>query len=329
MDEISKIVSVLISNTKETEFWKEHLKLLKICVKYKNYKKIIQSSEFQTHALEYCWLHYNYQGPISKKEDFEKKVKEILKNKLTSARQLRAHKNYLQALKKEQRRIEKKLALTTLEHYLFEAARVFLYLKSSRIEVRHRTQFIFDNIFREIGMRNNIPVSVFRYSARDEILSCLSGKKINLKKIQTRKRLLLRIIEGRKGRFVEPTNIKKVLKKTLFQEKLKKTDIMEGQIAFKGVVSGKVKIVNKIADIKKVKVGDILVSIATSPDVLPAMIKASAFVTDSGGITSHAAIIARELKKPCVIGTKLATKVLQDGDLVEVDAQRGIVRKIK
>jgi len=104
---------------------------------------------------------------------------------------------------------------------------------------------------------------------------------------------------------------------------------MEGQIAFKGVVSGKVKIVNKIADIKKVKVGDILVSIATSPDVLPAMIKASAFVTDSGGITSHAAIIARELKKPCVIGTKLATKVLQDGDLVEVDAQRGIVRKIK
>jgi pyruvate,water dikinase len=59
------------------------------------------------------------------------------------------------------------------------------------------------------------------------------------------------------------------------------------------------------------------------------MEKAAAFVTDQGGITSHAAIVAREMKKPCIIGTKIATKVFKDGDIMEVDANKGIIRKIK
>ena len=59
------------------------------------------------------------------------------------------------------------------------------------------------------------------------------------------------------------------------------------------------------------------------------MHKAAAFVTDAGGILSHAAITAREMKKPCVIGTQIATKVFKDGDFIEVDANKGIVRKIK
>jgi len=67
----------------------------------------------------------------------------------------------------------------------------------------------------------------------------------------------------------------------------------------------------------------------TTPELIGGMRKASAFVTDEGGIISHAAIIAREMKKPCIIGTKIATKVLKDGDLVEVDADRGVVRILK
>ena len=57
--------------------------------------------------------------------------------------------------------------------------------------------------------------------------------------------------------------------------------------------------------------------------------KAGAIVTDEGGLTSHAAIVSRELKIPCIVGTKIATKILKDGDIVEVDAENGIVRKIK
>jgi phosphohistidine swiveling domain-containing protein len=104
---------------------------------------------------------------------------------------------------------------------------------------------------------------------------------------------------------------------------------LQGQVAFRGHVKGTVKIVRKQGDLEKVEVGDILVSPMTTPDFLPAMKKTAAFVTDEGGITCHAAIVAREMGKPCIIGTKIATEVLKDGDLVEVDAESGIVRIIE
>lgn len=79
----------------------------------------------------------------------------------------------------------------------------------------------------------------------------------------------------------------------------------------------------------KVKEGDILVTFMTTPVFVPAMEKAAAIVTDEGGILCHAAIVSRELGIPCVIGTKIATKVLKDGDFVEVDANRGIIKIIE
>ncbi len=66
----------------------------------------------------------------------------------------------------------------------------------------------------------------------------------------------------------------------------------------------------------------------THPEFLSLMKQASAIVTDEGGVTCHAAIVARELGIPCVIGTKMATKVLKDGDEVEVDADKGIVKRM-
>ncbi|MCH7492711.1 phosphoenolpyruvate synthase, partial [Patescibacteria group bacterium] len=95
-----------------------------------------------------------------------------------------------------------------------------------------------------------------------------------------------------------------------------------------GKASGTVKLIIRPTDMLKMKKGDILVSIATDPDIVPAMKKAAAIVTEQGGVTSHAAIVARELNIPCVIGTKIATKVLKDGDRVEVDATKGIVKKL-
>ena len=62
---------------------------------------------------------------------------------------------------------------------------------------------------------------------------------------------------------------------------------------------------------------------------MPAILNSGAIITDDGGLTNHAAIIARELKKPCIIGTKIATSVLHDGDLVEVDANKGIVKVLR
>ena len=75
--------------------------------------------------------------------------------------------------------------------------------------------------------------------------------------------------------------------------------------------------------------GDILVTGMTRPEFVPLMKRSAAIITDEGGITCHAAIISRELGIPCIIGTKVATQVLKDGDMVEVDADKGIVRILK
>lgn len=101
-----------------------------------------------------------------------------------------------------------------------------------------------------------------------------------------------------------------------------------GKSAFPGKVTGRVKVVLDPSNVSDFKSGDILVAQMTRPEYLALMKKSGACVTDAGGVLSHAAISARELKKPCVIGTKVATQLLKDGDKVEVDANKGIVRKI-
>jgi len=84
-----------------------------------------------------------------------------------------------------------------------------------------------------------------------------------------------------------------------------------------------------LEDFDKFESGDILVTSMTRPEFLPIMKKAAAIITDEGGITCHAAIVSRELNIPCVIGTKNASRSLKDGNRVEVDADHGIVKKIK
>ena len=102
-----------------------------------------------------------------------------------------------------------------------------------------------------------------------------------------------------------------------------------GVIANRGMVRGLARIILSSADFDKFQDGDVIVTTMTSVDFVPLMRRASAFVTNEGGITSHASIISRELNKPCIIGTKIATQVLKDGDFVEVDANNGIVKVIQ
>lgn len=106
---------------------------------------------------------------------------------------------------------------------------------------------------------------------------------------------------------------------------------LKGTVAFRSdaLIMGKVMIIKSNEEINSFKKGMILVTQMTNPTYLPAMNKSKAIVTNEGGLLCHAAIVARELRIPCVIGTKLATRMLKDGDLVEVDANKGIVKIIK
>jgi phosphohistidine swiveling domain-containing protein len=103
---------------------------------------------------------------------------------------------------------------------------------------------------------------------------------------------------------------------------------LRGMCASSGSAQGIARIVRETKDIPKMRKGDILISGMTRPELVPAMKIAAAVVTDEGGITSHAAIVSRELGIPCVVGTRSATSVFKDGDLVEVRADHGVVRRL-
>ena len=101
--------------------------------------------------------------------------------------------------------------------------------------------------------------------------------------------------------------------------------LLKGVSASKGTVEGKVKVLHNSEENHKVEKGDIIVISLSSPLFTPAILKASAIITDYGGVLSHAAIVARELEIPAVVGTEKSTKILKDGDSVVVDGTKGVV----
>ncbi len=101
--------------------------------------------------------------------------------------------------------------------------------------------------------------------------------------------------------------------------------LLKGETASRGSASGPVRIVLKNEDLGKVKKGDVLVAKMTMPDYVPAMQRAVAIITNEGGMTSHAAIVSREMGVPCIVGTEHATDILKDGEIVTVHATRGVV----
>jgi pyruvate, water dikinase len=107
----------------------------------------------------------------------------------------------------------------------------------------------------------------------------------------------------------------------------KEPAILKGAPASPGLVSGPVRIVDDISHLDKVKKGDIMVTDMTTPDFVPAMKRAAGIITNRGGLTSHAAIVSRELGVPCVVGTTTATKVLKDGMIVTLNGNAGEIFK--
>ena len=122
-----------------------------------------------------------------------------------------------------------------------------------------------------------------------------------------------------------------------FEEEIEKTDTLRGQVANRGKTTGKVKIIpvdysdfaRVNSEIEKMQKGDILVAETTAPELIIACQKAGAIITDMGGLMSHAAIVSREFGIPCIVGTRQGSKILKDGDMVEVNANHGWVRKLR
>ncbi|MFH1235705.1 MAG: PEP-utilizing enzyme [Parcubacteria group bacterium] len=139
------------------------------------------------------------------------------------------------------------------------------------------------------------------------------------------------VMRSRRGvtKIVTGRSAKRVLKDEGFAEqKIAAQKELKGLPVFHGIATGTVRIAKRITDLKKLPSNAIVVSPMTVVEFFPYLRDVAGLVTDEGGLGCHAAIVSRELRIPCVVGTKSATKVFKDGDRVEVDATRGIVRKI-
>ncbi len=198
-------------------------------------------------------------------------------------------------------------------------------------EARLKTENLFNAVdamlrkyTRHIANKTGYSSQVTEFLLIDEVLNYLdTGKILDLKELSERSNGMGLFYKNASCSVITGTDFNR-----LEQALITPTQELKGQVAYKGYAKGIVRIVNDPKKVVEFNDGDILVTGMTRPEFLPLMKKAAAFVTDAGGLLSHAAIIARELKKPCIIGTNTASKILKNGDLVEVDANKGIVNII-
>jgi phosphohistidine swiveling domain-containing protein len=185
--------------------------------------------------------------------------------------------------------------------------------------------YLFKEYLAEIKQRLGLK-DIFMYSYK-EIISMLKGGRV-------REKNRTNYVLGKFNNWKLITGKKAARIFDRFSEYESRNSEVRGQIANKGYYEGIVKIINfdHNSDIEKESLrfeeGAVLVTGSTIPQMMVAVMRAGAIVTEEGGIASHAALVSRELNKPCIIGTRIATKVLKNGDLVKVDANKGTVTKL-
>jgi phosphoenolpyruvate synthase/pyruvate phosphate dikinase len=230
--------------------------------------------------------------------------------------------------KKTVQNIFKQYHFNTFEKDFVAFVKEANFLRTHILDMYHWLSQNFMVIFDKIGQPYGYKGFDFRNMTPDEIIAWYYGRS-KFKKRDDGEWLWYRFDDERKVVDV-PQEITKACQQFILPEK--KTDTsakqVKGTVAYAGTVRGPARILKDIREVKKVRRGDIIICPMTWPSVIIALEKAAAFVTDEGGILCHAAILARELKKTCVTGTKNATVLFHDGDMVEVDGETGVVRKI-
>lgn len=257
---------------------------------------------------KFCKLYRFYEQPFQ--QALEEKILEIIpKEKLVEI--LSQHKIDLIEDEQAKKYVERLLEMGEMKLKLHEDS--FTYFT--------------DNSFAEyIAMRDNLPISIINAMRKNELESAMAGKTIVLKEeLEQRLKGCVFIKEDAKW------NLYTKDKFAYWKNKMEGTHNGEikGDVAFPGIVKGKVVIHLSWTGTTEIEEGDILVTGMTNPQMIPLLKKSAAIITDEGGITCHAAIISRELRKPCIVGTKNATQVLKDDDFVEVDANHGVVHIIE
>lgn len=350
---IGEVFSVLTTPTEQSFAQKEHLALVDLYTRIHNddeLKKVflnfdarlilekIQQNFPDTHRAidqhrkDYGWLTYQYEGPGWDNMYFVEIISSLLRQGSTPEDLLNENDNKGVRLTQDQTVYLDKFQLNEIEREMFAVAKDFVFNKGYRKDNLFFCTYCNEFLMKEIGRRTYLSLRQVRHLYPKEVELALLEGKIDAAAINERIKFHV-LYSGPEGeKKLSGPKAKKFLDElTFLEEKVPEVTFFEGDTASPGRVRGVVCKINSRADISKMKKGNILVSIATSPDLISAIKQSAAIVTDMGGVTCHAAIVSRELGIPCVVGTKIATKLLQDGDSIEVDASHGrifIINKI-
>jgi phosphoenolpyruvate synthase/pyruvate phosphate dikinase len=284
--------------------------------------------KLQKHKMDFGWLQVRWlKGRPFSLEEIVARIKK-LDNPSEKLAELEEKPGLVE---KEFQELVDKFNLDDAERDFIRVLKEYVFLRTYRSDILNKTNFYTIPFLEEAARRLGIPYDDVLYLTYEEVFEGLSRGLADNIDIAARKQDWALFREG--DRIVVYQGSAAVQKFLAGQDMPDKdvSDMTElkGESAFKGNVSGSAKIVLESEDISKVNPGDILVAVMTFPSFIAAMERASAFITDEGGILCHAAIIAREMKKPCIIATKVATKAIKDNDLLEVDADDGVVKIIK
>lgn len=320
-DKYEKAMNVITSQTKIFGYQKYQLYLL-------NHKNNINYNYL---IREYKWIkEYSYKEELLNKEMIDNDI-DSLRNKEISLN-IRSLKNRIRQNQNNLKNILDKIEDKNLRA-LAKLINEYINIKTDRIEVYKKLQSNFRIFFENITKIIQEKCLDFKYeyaiSMTDkEIISFLTvNKDINLPILKKRfQQKFVSIYKNNKLEFI----YNKQLIDTIRNAYLKVNNIeLKGLIVSKGKVKGRARVIKSKKEFIKFKQGEILVCNFTTPDYIPIMNKAIGIITDDGGITCHAAIVSRELNKPCIVGTKSATRSFKTGDLLELDANQGIIKIIK
>ncbi len=214
--------------------------------------------------------------------------------------------------------------------HIIDQAKLHSYVRNRRVEAFFNADYGASFMYAEIARRSNFNVDWIMEVSVPEMFGALKGEKLPDDKEMNRRfeNYAMLVRDAETSLITDPIEIKKMEQD--YSVDVTSTEEIHGKMAcLGGIIRGKAKVCLDKSEIGKVERGDILIAQFTTPDFVPAMEKAVAVVADQGGLSSHAAIVSRELGVPCVIATMNGTRIIHDGDLLEVDAQKGIVKILK
>lgn len=326
-DEILRTITI---SDKPTVSLEEELDVLNLALKLVEEKKTIESPEGKSGINKllgkYAWsiLGYYKEHPNTK-ETFEKRVSDLMKENPKTLLD-----NLLKRIAEDREKRDKLLTeLSTEEKRIAFIASETPYLKDYVKSRINEAQFYAELLFAEIGKRIDKTPDYVKDLTIEETKTFLDGGNVDELAIESRTKENFIISLNGEVSVLIGSDANYINNKCVGDDYEGNLKELKGRVASLGYAKGRVAVVYDIGDFNKVQDGDILVVINTSPDFIPVIRKVGAIVAEEGGLTAHVSVVSREFGVPCVVGVKNATTLLKDGDEVDVDANRGIVKITK